>query len=76
MWMWLMKIVSLDSFILKIIDKGYFTSWLSTLLTEGKQDCIHPVHHIPTNPDFPRTSETLLSWQSEYVWCVHVWYDI
>ena len=70
------RIMSLNSPVLQRIEKGYeyFTSWLSTLLTEGY---IHFIlikltvcmDVLPADTDFPHTSarqNTFLSWQSEY----------
>ena len=73
------KVDNMDSPVLQNIDDGYkyFTSWLSTLLEEGKQLILYIIltyGHIynTLDSDYPHVSsnqKSFLSWQSKLVNC-------
>ena len=69
------KITSMESEVLKNIDKGYgyFSDWLSSILQKGSAQYIHWIffdfvlHYVHTDSKFAHTSNTqriFLSWQS------------
>ena len=79
------KVASLDSPVFNYIDQGfqYFTTWLTTLLTEGSYNVQFTVIDCQNqnliDPSFQHTSSTqkaFLSWQSECIVCSIYMYSL